>query len=180
VTVTTAINSRISAKTILGVLGIAEEVSKALAQISTKVKFWELDEDDLKVPPSSSKTSWQLWRAWYLLMGVHGVDLAVCHKILHHKRPSVFPLLDRVTEGAYPRGKAWVHIQRELAGQKEPFDDLEEWFGEFAKAHHGVPLTRLRLHDILLWCHRSGESAGAAELGGPIISPGSIATGETS
>ena len=102
-------------------------------------------------------------------MGVPGIDLAVSHKILHHKRPGLCPLLDRVTEGAYPPGQAWAGIHKELTHQTGEFTQLEGWFEGLAASHDGVALQRLRLHDILLWLCRSGELDEARRLGRNVL-----------
>jgi hypothetical protein len=48
-------------------------------------------------PPTPDSPGWHLWRCWTLLMGVTGIDVARAHKILHHKRPKLFPLIDNQT-----------------------------------------------------------------------------------
>ena len=121
VIVTAAINSRIGAKTILSVMAVAPEISETLARIPTSVNFWDQAEEDLREPPAPGTATGAMWRAWYALMGVRGVDVAVCHKILHHKRPCLYPLLDGITEGAYQAGKAWAEIHRELTTHHEQF-----------------------------------------------------------
>ena len=91
----------------------------------------------------------------------------MCHKILHHKRPKVFPLLDGITESAYAPGRAWISIRKELEDFQSAFTSLEAWFKEVAadQGSQCVQLNRLRLHDILLWCDRRGDRGTAREKG---------------
>lgn len=169
VTLTTAINSRISGKAVLMVFAVADELNEALERCNEAPPFWDLTRKQVQKLPNIDNPAQAIWRAWYVLMGVNGVDVAVCHKILHHKRPSTFPLLDRVTEGAYRPGEAWVGIHDDLSENREQFVALEEWFGTLATDDRDVQLKRLRLHDILLWCSRTNERAEAAQLGQEIL-----------
>jgi hypothetical protein len=169
VTVTSAVNSRIGGKAVLGVMAVASEVSEALDLLPVSLTFWDLPRDDVVALPRPDSVAFQMWCAWDLLMGVVGVDVAICHKILHHKRPQLFPLLDGITTGAYPEGEAWAQIHGELSAQAGQFGKLETWFSALAAANGGVPLLRLRLHDILLWCHRAHERAEAGTLGAPFV-----------
>jgi hypothetical protein len=85
---------------------------------------------------------------------------------LHHRRPSLFPLISRST-----RRQLWPHVQegdsgveavvhRELRAAAPAFAALEA-----AVAEQGVPLTRLRLHDVLLWLSAGLRLAHAVALG---------------
>jgi len=170
VTMTAALDSRVSGAAVLGVMTVAPEVSEALDNIPTWQTFWQLAHDDVVTPPAEGTTAWWVWRAWHVLFGVPEVGVAVCNKVLHHKRPWLFPLLDGVTVQAYPELLAWAGVHEELTEQRDAFDELESWFAGFAKARDGVPVTRLRLHDILLWCGRiERERREAYELGLPLL-----------
>jgi hypothetical protein len=166
--VTAAINSRIGHKAIAGMRAIAPEVSAALAGIPLGETFWSFPAARMKSPTTGSAL-WWAWRAYELLKSVAGVNVAVAHKTLHHKRPEVFPLLDNPTRHCYGT-YAWAEVHEELLSQQRQFAALERWFCGQAAARNGVPLTRLRLHDILLWCavrpgEREAASAAGAELG---------------
>jgi hypothetical protein len=86
---------------------------------------------------------------------------------LHHRRPDLVPLVTRTTwlpvvahlrEGD-SGGAAVVH--RELRANEVPFAALEETVGALL----GAPLTRLRLHDVLLWLSATLRLSAAVELG---------------
>ena len=85
---------------------------------------------------------------------------------LHHRRPELFPLLDRTTRWQLlphlREGDSGVEavIHRELRQNAEAFDALEA-----AASDSGVPLARLRLHDILVWLSGSLRLTHAVELG---------------
>ena len=86
---------------------------------------------------------------------------------LHHRRPDLFPLLVRSTrwqllphvrEGD-SGGAAVVH--RELRANAAAFTALED----AVAALLGAPLTRLRLHDVLLWLAGSLRMTHAVAVG---------------
>jgi hypothetical protein len=85
---------------------------------------------------------------------------------LHHRRPDLFPLtvrtirwqlLPHVREG--DSGVAAV-IHRELVANADAFETLRD-----ALRGHGIELTALRLHDILLWLSGSLRLTHAVALG---------------
>jgi hypothetical protein len=99
-----------------------------------------------------------------LLRGI-GTDKHVA-AALHHRRPDLFPLTVRTTrwqllphvrEG--DSGVAAV-IHRELAANADGFEALRD-----ALSAHGVELTALRLHDVLLWLSGSLRLTSAVALG---------------
>jgi hypothetical protein len=115
------------AKDIAAVLMVADEISKEIEKIDTnKAHFWELDRNDLGAnPPEESSPAWPLWRAWTILMGLDSIDLARAHKILHHKRPSVFPLIDNKTVHYLNKsGSAWAAIHRDLTVTSDAWSSL--------------------------------------------------------
>lgn len=155
--VAAGLNGRLDSKGYLSLRTISSPVSAVLARIDD-TPFWDLSENDVTIPPSDEASpAWPLWRAWWLMIGMPNVGPALTHKVLHHKRPSYFPLLDRKTLAALPRGRKWSLIHEELNRDREQYDELELWFAELARVHDGVPIKRLRMHDILLWC-RVGET----------------------
>ena len=88
-------------------------------------------DEDLIVPPTrTSSPAWPIWRAWSILMGIEGVDIARTHKILHHKRPKVFPLIDNETVTWLRGGESvWAAIHDE-SGYDLPAD-LTDWSAAF-------------------------------------------------
>lgn len=93
--------------------------------------------------------------AWKQMMSTPGVGRPRTHKLLHHKRPALFPLLDRQTAGVLrPAGQphgwnAWQVIWADIDGSRAGFEELRAWFAGLAAARRGVPLGLPRLHDIL-------------------------------
>jgi hypothetical protein len=84
------------AGTIAAIRAVAKSVSDALKQLDEHGRFfWDLPPKDIAEVPPEASPAWG-WRAWSLLMGAKGVGIAVAHKTLHHKRPSVFPLIDNL------------------------------------------------------------------------------------
>ena len=152
------LNAQLRAGDIGGVLAVADAVSDELARIGPGVKFWELPRDEVVTPPSNpDRPAWAMWRAWTILMGVEGVDVARAHKILHHKRPSVFPLLDNATMSFLGKAGAWAAIHDNLTEASAAWRKLETDIGRLLSGKNMPAPTRLRLHDILLWTRATGR-----------------------
>lgn len=103
-------------------------------------------------------------------MATDGIKVALTHKLLHHKRPDLFPLIDnRTVPLLKPHTDTevglWGVVHRELTRNEEQFGALERTFAELATEDHDVRLTRLRLHDVLLWLTASGRWRHAVERG---------------
>jgi Family of unknown function (DUF6308) len=155
------LNGRLDNVGIASLLAVEPEVSGALAAIPADTTFWGLPADAVaaagaggEVPASSPLRP--MLRAWTAFMGAPGLDVAITHKTLHHKRPRVFPLLDGRTAMAYPAGEAWASIHDDLNADPDAWEQLERRFAGEAAQRGGVPLTRLRMHDIVLWLRLSG------------------------
>ncbi len=165
VLVANGLNARMQASTIGAVLAVGDEISTVLKEIPATQTFWDLPRNDiLSAPDERSGPAWHLWRAWTILMSLHGVDIATTHKILHHKRPNFFPLIDNQT---LPRlaPTSWLTIHCDLNGNPAGWQQLESQIAKLAKDQGGVALTRLRLHDILLWTNVTGRQEEARQLG---------------
>nr|WP_275585710.1 DUF6308 family protein [Geodermatophilus sabuli] len=90
---------------------------------------------------------------------------------LHHRRPELFPCL-----GATTRRQLLPHVEegdsgveavlhRELVANAVPFAALETTVAALLGPAGGVPLSRLRLHDVLLWLCGSLRLDHAVALG---------------
>lgn len=167
--VASGLNGRLSARKIASLIAVEPEVSDALELIPPGMKFWELTAEDVSERPSKGDPAWPVWRAWSVLMGVPHVDVAVTHKTLHHKRPSVFPLLDNLTIAKLDPQGAWRQIHDELTMDPDDWRRLEQRFASVATHFGGRQLTRLRLHDILLWLFASKSAAEAADRGRALL-----------
>jgi hypothetical protein len=132
--------------------------------------FWDLPEDEGGRTPPPGTTGQALSDAWEECWSTDGIKTALTHKMLHHKRPELFPLIDNVTAPllrahADDRVSLWGVLHRELLANEEQFTALEKAFAELVNGKEDVPLTRLRLHDILLWLKASGKWNHAVENG---------------
>jgi hypothetical protein len=170
IVITAALDAGVSGQAVLGLEAIRPDLNEVLTRIPVTTTFWDLPAADLgEEPPAVGAVSWWVWRAWALLMGLRGVDRAITHKLLHRKRPWLFPMLDSVTTRHLGGLRAWATINCDLNQHKQEFVALEEWFAELASAQDGVQLTRLRIHDILLWAELSGNSQEMRDLGRPFM-----------
>lgn len=123
--------------------------------------LWELSDDDFSVLAEPGTVGAALRRIREQPRSEH-VTAA-----LHHRRPELFPLVVRTTRWALlphvrerDSGPEAV-IHRELTANADAFDALEE----AVTAQLGTALTRLRLHDILLWLTASLRLPHAVRLG---------------
>jgi hypothetical protein len=168
------LNGRVDAPVVLSIQLVASFVSDTLETLEQRwprLTFWDLDAGKFDGAEEGDPNWWML-RAWWLMMSAPDVGVAITHKTLHHKRPDLFPLLDNKTLEAFTPREAWAGIHHDLATQQSQFEELEEWFGEEAtkEERQGVPITRLRIHDILLWCAQAaGQKDAAIRAGVPLL-----------
>ena len=180
VLLTSGIESRIYGRPAAQIMAVAPQVSQSLRKLAKADPFWELPYGHLsKRPSSETDDAWWIWKAWSLLHYLKWSGPATAHKILHHKDSLHFPMVDSVIKGCYknfPDGE-WAGIHRELTDHAEEYKHLEKWFQKLASSKEkAVPLFRLRLHDILVWCAntKSGPTSQtnrkqAADLGKKIL-----------
>lgn len=166
VLVANGLNARMASRPVAAVLEVQDEVSHCLRRIPKAVHFWDLTASEVVKPPDDPRErAWPIWRAWTLLMGIGNVKTARAHKILHHKRPDVFPLLDQKTARCIS-GNQWGAIHDDLTSTVDEWKELEDQVNGVLRTQADcVELTRLRLHDILLWCRATDNTRTAARLG---------------
>lgn len=168
VLVTATLDSRIGAKTALEIMSVGAELASYLRRIPINQNFWDLTRTRLASFAGGTAPETYLWRAWCLLNGLDTVGPTITHKVLHHKRPWLFPLLDGRTLKAYPTTGAWTGLYDDLHAHEEEFVALEAWFAREAGLRSAMPLTRLRIHDILLWAKQSSGQLT------PLMSAGNV------
>ena len=119
--------------------------------------FWELPADQVARRPTPGTVGAALDLAWAECMRTPDVKVALTHKLLHHKRPDLFPLIDGRTKPLLdaarqgPSEGMWAVVHREITANSSQFAALETCFAQLVDDAGDVPLTRLRLHDVLLW-----------------------------
>ena len=134
----------------------AAHVERAVV-LAAGTPFWDLDEEEARRAPSGTSVGGELAWAWAECSRTDGVGIALTHKLLHHRRPDLFPLIDGRTRpclAAHARGgndQLWAVVHRELTANALQFGALEDAFASLLDGPDDVPLTRLRLHDVLLW-----------------------------
>jgi hypothetical protein len=147
-----ALDAGAGAEQYLAMEAVLPDLNEILAHIDLAQTFWTLEREHLgTTPPPEGEPSWWLWRAWALLMGLDGVSVAITYKTLHRKRPRFFPIFDNQTIKKMGGELAWHVLHCELTNQCAQFSHLEQWFAAEAAKRGGVHLSRLRIHDILLW-----------------------------
>ena len=165
-----ALDARADGKDYLAMEAILPDLNDALAHVDVTQTFWALPRKHLGTkPPPGGTPSWWLWRAWILLMGLDDIGVAITYKTLHHKRPWFFPIFDNGTVAKMGGKGAWQVLHDELTGQASQFSHLEQWFAGEATKRGGVHLTRLRIHDILLWAESGAERAALTKAGQDVL-----------
>lgn len=138
----------------------------ARGQVFTGLALAELADD-----PPGGTTGRLLNLAWREMMSTPDIGVALTHKVLHHKYPALFPLLDTQTEsvlghaGKPKRLNAWQVIWADIDENRAELGQLRAWFAQQAAERNGAPVGLLRLHDILLWLHVLGQWDTAAAEG---------------
>ncbi len=127
--------------------------------------FWELPEDEFSVLAEPG-TIGALLRQIGGLCADRDVSSAHVAAALHHRHPELVPVLhDATRRPLLPHvreGDSGVPavIHRELLSAADAFAALED-----AVRAEGLGLTRLRLHDVLLWLSSTLRFAHAAQAG---------------
>jgi Family of unknown function (DUF6308) len=172
VLVAAGLNGRLDVPAI-GALQLAvRQAAQPLAEATAAGQdFADLTSGELAYDPPPGTTGWLLDQAWSRMKATRDVGEALTHKVLHHKRPALFPLLDNLTAEVlspalrHKDGNAWQQIHAEINESRDDFEQLREWFAGEAAARGSVALGLLRLHDILVWLHAAGQWEDARTAG---------------
>lgn len=159
VLVVDGINGKMDQKAITALKDAAD---RAWPHVRTAIRraegraFWELPEDEVRRTARPGTAGKALDNAWRECIATGGIGVALTHKLLHHKRPALIPLIDGLTAPKLEPHKdttvgLWGVVHRELQANADQFEALERAFADLVNGVDDVPLTRLRLHDILLW-----------------------------
>lgn len=144
-------------------LSRARPLADAAAERAAGLAFWELSGEELSVLGEPGTVGALLREIGRLDDRFSGHVLAA----LHHRRPALVPHLTRTTRRAMlpflEEGDSGVDavVHRELRAEPDAFAALET----AVAARTGVTVTRLRLHDILLWLSTTLRLPAAVALG---------------
>ncbi len=150
-----------------GVLDDVAALAEAASDSAAGRPFSELPDDEFSVLAEPGTVGEGLRHIWQHSEVTPGVEPAYVTAALHHRRPSLFPLLNRTTrwqllphvrEG--DSGVAAV-VHREIRTNRNTFGLLQERTAELLDGE----LTVLRLHDVLLWLSGSLRLTHAVALG---------------
>jgi hypothetical protein len=155
-----------------GVLDDVRRFADAAAERAAGRPFWLLPDDEFSVLAEPGTVG-----SWLRMIWQHGEvtpDVQPAHvtAALHHRRPDLFPLVVRTTRWHLlphvREGDSGVEavVHRELTANAAAFQRLE---GELE--NHDVRLTRLRLHDVLLWLSAGLRLTHAVSLGQDVALP---------
>lgn len=168
--VAAGLNGRLDISAVGALQVAARRAAPWLARaVRAGMDFADLPRGDLADDPPHGTVGWSLSEAWRQMMATPDVGVALTHKVLHHKRPALFPMLDNLTAAklsAAPEGRnAWQQTHAEISNARDAFEELRSWFEIAAAARNGAALSLPRLHDILLWLHSAGQWEDALAAG---------------
>ncbi|WP_155387636.1 DUF6308 family protein [Catellatospora paridis] len=156
--VSAGLNADLNVRTLVRLRSFADRAAEHLeAAHRIQPDFLLLPRDELGDSPPQGTAGWHLHEAWRQGTATPGLKVARVHKVLHHKRPRLVPLLDNWTiapidTAATSRGcTAWQQIHDEIHAHAEQFRDLAAAFDQLACGPGDVSLSHLRLYDILIW-----------------------------
>jgi hypothetical protein len=147
-----------------GVLDDVGPLAAAAIERAAGRPFWELPADEFSVLAEPGTVGGHLRRIWQHCEVMPDVQPAHVTAALHHRRPDLVPLVVRTTRWHLlphvREGDSGVEavIHRELRANASAFARLE---AELAP----LGLTRLRLHDVLLWLSAGLRLTHAVTLG---------------
>jgi len=152
------LNARIDMTTSARLRSFADRAADHLdAAHRMQPDFLQLHRDDVGDGPPEGSAGWHLCQAWRQGMATPRLSIARVHKVLHHKRPRLVPLLDnktvkpiRAAADARACG-SWQLIHDEIHAHAEHFQTLADEFDKLAAGIDDVSLSWLRLYDILVW-----------------------------
>jgi hypothetical protein len=155
---------------------VAERVSAPLLSQPRCLNFWDVPPNHISTqssPAAPGTLGAAFEQTIEMLKTVHGVGWVIAHKIAHHKWPNQVPLIDSKTLQHLPPGENWRQIYMDLVQQSAQFMELEAWSAALvAKYSNCRSLTRLRIHDILLWLSATGQKAEAIKSGDSFLKTG--------
>jgi hypothetical protein len=146
----------------------AGSLADAVAVRADGRAFWELPPGELSVLEEPGTVG-----AGLRAVGRHGPGRHRDHlsAALHHRRPDLVPLVSSTTRrqlvSHVEEGDSGLEavVHRDLLANAEAFGALETVASGLLTATGGVPLTRLRLHDVLVWLSGSLRLTHAVALG---------------
>jgi len=150
-------------------LNDAEHLAATAVDRAAGRPFWDLPDDEFSVlgePGTVGACLRELWNR-----GTRAGHPEFVSAALHHRRPELLPHVDRTTRLQYlphlVEGDSGVEavIHRELRANAAAFTELEHAVGTLLDQDGDVPLTRLRLHDVLVWLSGSLRLTHAVLLG---------------
>jgi len=154
------------------VLDDVRPLADAAAERAAGRPFWKLPDDEFSVLAEPGTVGSWLRMIWQHSEVTPDVQPAHVTAALHHRRPDLFPLVVRTTRWHLlphvREGDSGVEavVHRELTANAAAFQRLE---GELE--NHDVRLTRLRLHDVLLWLSAGLRLTHAVSLGQDVALP---------
>jgi Family of unknown function (DUF6308) len=156
------------------VLDDVRPFADAAAERAAGRAFWDLPDDEFSVLAEPGTVGAELRRIWQHCEVTPGVQPTYVSAALHHRRPELFPLVVRTTRWHLlphlREGDSGVEavIHRELSANEPVFAALETEL-----AARDVPMTRLRVHDVLLWLSGTLRLTHAVAVGQAEVHPGS-------
>jgi hypothetical protein len=147
----------------------AAHLATAAVERAAGRPFWELPDDELSVLGEPGTVGAHLREIWN--RGTRAGRPEFVSAALHHRWPALLPHVDRTTRLQFLphliEGDSGLEavIHRELRANAAAFTALETAVAELLDQDGDLPLTRLRLHDVLVWLSGSLRLTHALQLG---------------
>jgi len=146
-------------------------LADALIERADERPFWDLPDDELSVLGEPGTVGAALREIWTRCADTRDVRPQFVSAALHHRQPAIVPHIDPTTRRQLlphmVEGDSGVEavVHRELRTNAVAFEALETRIDVLLRRDGSAPLTRLRLHDVLVWLSGSLRLTHALLLG---------------
>ncbi len=164
------LNANLSASDLLELLHLHEQSS--LPDLSQCPPFWTLPYADVLSDPSNNTPAGMLWKWYHAVTAISGLGGAASSKTGHHLAPTVMPLWDSLVGRSWHLNHMWAEFHQQLNQHVVWCADLERGVEHYRVSHEGgfgIPVSRLRIVDIVLWLDNRGELALALSTGQELL-----------
>jgi len=148
------INARLTGDDAATLLELANPPHSDWTRFETGVSITEPIADPAD---SSAGSLWNAMQHQYTVLDKEGLGHAKITKLLHLKRPALFPIIDSFVRSFYRdcgiTSEWWAHIRADVIANAAAFGQLRSAAAESGDpaVAHLARLADLRLHDIAIW-----------------------------
>lgn len=149
----------VPARAAIAILGRdAARIADELRRIPVHTRLVDVDDDFLLARDGAPQ------RLWSILRSYPGVGPTTAGKLLAHKRPHLFPIVDSVVEAHLRlsgRQGLWTAMRRAVVAEGQELYKRAGWLAEACDLAHRI--TPLRVIDVVTWMHSKDQARSVAE-----------------